>query len=345
MVFEVVVYPLAAVASLLMTYLLLQYLRQQQLFDQPNERSSHSVPVPRGGGISFMTLYLALLGWLLSADSVLVIDSVSVIDIAVLISGGGVLGLVGLLDDRFNLSSKSRFFAQCFCCLIAVSVFYYDQLIVSSWELWLLLIGFALASVWWINLFNFLDGIDGYAVSEALFLCVAGAGFCWLNSAAEYTRLFLLLAATLIGFGVFNWAPAKLFMGDVGSYFLGFIIAMLALLTVREQLVSPLTWIMLTALFWIDASITLVRRVLRRDYWYQAHRSHAYQILSRRWRSHQRVSLLAIGINILWLFPLSFTAQWLIANSRYELVSALFIIACLPIGWGVFRLNAGVDNG
>ena len=103
-------------------------------------------------------------------------------------------------------------------------------------------------------------------------------------------------------------------MGDVGSYFLGAIIALLAVLTVRDQLISPLTWVVLTSLFWVDASMTLLRRILNGARWSQAHRSHAYQILSRRWHSHQQVSLLAIVVNTFWLIPVSYTHLTLPTN-------------------------------
>ncbi|MEH6470752.1 MAG: glycosyltransferase family 4 protein [Halopseudomonas sp.] len=333
------IYPLVSVVSLLFAVIALQLLRRQQLFDLPNERSSHSTPVPRGGGVSFAILYLLLLSGLALAGELPVIEAL------VLIVGGGVLALIGFLDDRFSLSSKSRLLVQLVCAAISVLSFYYYQLSGGSGLLWLWLGGLVLASIWWVNLFNFLDGIDGYAISEAVLISTAAAGLCLQGAENIYPQLFLLLAASLIGFGVLNWAPAKLFMGDVGSYFLGFILAMLAVLTVREQLISPLVWLILTALFWIDASVTLLRRMLRGERWYQAHRSHAYQILSRRWQSHQRVSLLAIAINTVWLIPLSFVCQWLLDTDQFGFALGVFVCACVPIACGVYWLKSGVDNG
>ncbi|MFT6916428.1 MAG: Fuc2NAc and GlcNAc transferase [Motiliproteus sp.] len=333
------VYPLVAVASLLLSFLVLQLLRYQQLFDLPNARSSHIIAVPRGGGVSFAILYLSLLLWLAGSAEIGLYEAL------VLIIGGGVLALVGFVDDRFGLSSTIRFLIQCLCMTLSVLILYYDQLSSGSFVLWFWLCGLILACVWWINLFNFLDGIDGYATAEALLICIAAAGLCFLRADIQYPPLFLLLAAVLVGFGVLNWAPAKLFMGDVGSYFLGFIIAMLAVITVREQLIAPLVWLVLTALFWIDASMTLLRRILNGERWYQAHRSHAYQILSRRWRSHQRTSLLAIGINVVWLIPLSFSTQWLVSNHHQVLAWVLAVVACIPVIAGVYRLRCGVDNG
>jgi len=333
------IYPWVAIVSLLFTYVILLLLRKKQLFDLPNARSSHTVPVPRGGGVSFAVLYLILLGWLAWSGRVVLYEAL------VLMISGAALALVGFIDDRIGLSFKIRLFIQITCMVLSLSILYYFPLINGSVLIWFSVAGMALAAVWWINLFNFLDGIDGYACSEAVLICMAAAGLCRYASDNYYPELFLLLAAVVLGFAVLNWSPAKLFMGDVGSYFLGAIIALLAVLTVRDQLISPLTWVVLTSLFWVDASMTLLRRILNGARWSQAHRSHAYQILSRRWHSHQQVSLLAIVVNTFWLIPLSFSTQWLANSHQYGLAVLMIIIASLPIVSGVYWLKSGVDNG
>ncbi len=332
------VYLLVVAISVVSAYGCLSVLRRQRLFDIPNARSSHSVPTPRGGGISFALVYLGVIIALFLSGSMALAE---VLPLAV---GGAVLALVGLLDDRFGLSSGSRLMVQIICVAVTVISFYFYQLADSTAGLWLWLGLLIVAAVWWVNLFNFLDGIDGYAVSEAICVCIAAAGLCLQVEAALQGQMFLLLAMSLVGFGIVNWAPAKLFMGDVGSYFLGFMIAMLAVLTVRDQLISPLTWLILTALFWIDASYTLMRRVVQGKSWYQAHRSHAYQILSRRWKSHQSVSILATGINVFWLIPLSFVSQWLLLNQQLLIASVAVVVACGPLLWGVHSVKSGLDE-
>jgi Fuc2NAc and GlcNAc transferase len=229
---------------------------------------------------------------------------------------------------------------QCVGSAISIAILYYDVVALASPVVWLWWGGLVLVSVWWINVFNFLDGIDGYAISEAVFICFAATGLCLYADAVMPAQLFLLLVASISGFIIINWSPARLFMGDVGSYFLGFIIAMLAVLTVREQLISPLSWLVLTALFWVDASYTLLNRLHKGERWYQAHRSHAYQILSRRWDSHHRVSVLAILINLGWLLPISYYGQWLWDDRHIVMASLLSIVACLPIVWGVFKVKS-----
>ncbi len=328
------IYLLVAFASVLVAYGCLSLLNRQQLLDIPNERSSHTIPVPRGGGISFAALYLLILA-ALSVEGF-----VAIADALVLLLGGTLLATVGYIDDRFGLSSKLRLLLQCCCVVISITCFYVGSIDLVNFADWIWLGLLVIASVWWINLFNFLDGIDGYAASEAVFISVVGAGLCLRAEADIEAQLFLLLALSMVGFVIVNWSPARMFMGDVGSYFLGFIIAMLAVLTVREQLISPLCWLVLTALFWIDASYTLVYRILNGECWYQAHRSHAYQILSRRWGSHRRVTILSILVNIGWLLPLTFSCQWLLDEGQITAAVLVTVLACAPIIWGVFKVKS-----
>lgn len=331
-------YPLIVLLSVLLAYASLPLLRRQQLLDIPNERSSHSTPVPRAGGVSFVLLYLLLLLWLWNSG-VLVRES------ALALCGGGlVVATIGLVDDRFSLSSKFRLFVQFLCFGVSVPLLSYSflnfntALLLSSF----IIIVSIVLSVWWLNLFNFLDGIDGFAVSEAIFLCLAAASLCWLFGDVSYSRLLLLLAASLVGFLVINWPPAKLFMGDVGSYFLGFMLSMLALMTMLQQVISPLSWLILTALFWVDASYTLLLRIISGEPWNKAHRSHAYQILSRGWKSHSRVTMTAVLVNTCWLFPMAYGGQWLVESNRIVWAWGLMFLAIMPVLWGVIRIKTTI---
>ncbi|MEH6651172.1 MAG: glycosyltransferase family 4 protein [Motiliproteus sp.] len=331
-------YPVVVFFSVLLTYASLPLLRHQRLLDIPNERSSHTTPVPRAGGISFVLLYLLLLLWLWRSGVLIGLNTL------VLCAGGLVVAATGLIDDRYGLSSKFRLLVQFLCFGVSVPLLSYPFLNFDT--AWLLsgsiIFVTIMLSVWWLNLFNFLDGIDGYAVSEAVFLCLSAAGLCWLFDAVSSSSALLLLAASLVGFIVINWPPAKLFMGDVGSYFLGFMLSMLALLTMLQQIISPLSWIILTALFWVDASYTLLLRMFAGESWHQAHRSHAYQVLSRGWNSHSRVTVTAITVNTCWLFPMAYGGQWLIESNRIVLAWIVMIMAVLPILWGVIRIKATI---
>ena len=332
------IYLLTAALSIIAAYLTRSYLVQRQLLDIPNERSSHAVPVPRGGGISFTLVYLMLLlGWLMlnpSAQDFLLPLALC----------GGLLAGVGFVDDRRGLSSGLRLLLQLLCLGAAVVYIFQNDLGIGiGWYysgLLLLLIG----TVWWINLFNFLDGIDGYAISEAILVSLVSGFLCWWQGVTDLAHLNWLLGVSVLGFTLLNWPPAKFFMGDVGSYFLGATLALLALLAFEAGVISPISWLTMTALFWVDASYTLVVRWLRGEVWYQAHRSHAYQILARRWGSHLKVTLAACVINLAWLVPLGLVCQWLINYDNNTAALSVLLLAIIPLVYLVFHVKAGVIN-
>jgi Fuc2NAc and GlcNAc transferase len=154
-----------------------------------------------------------------------------------------------------------------------------------------------------------MDGIDGIAGSQAIFMCCAAALLMVLRNpdAASGVPFWMLLAiaAATAGFLVLNWPPARIFMGDAGSTYLGFVIVFLGLVTLASGSLSLAQWSILTAAFVTDATVTLVHRLMRRERVFDAHRQHAYQHQARRWKSHRRVTLGFIAINLIWLFPLS----------------------------------------
>jgi Fuc2NAc and GlcNAc transferase len=162
-----------------------------------------------------------------------------------------------------------------------------------------------LAIVWILNLFNFMDGIDGIAASEGAFILFGAAGLQLVTADISPNGIApaLILGAACLGFLMWNWQPAAIFMGDVGSGYLGYAIAVLALESSRTNTSAVYTWVILGGVFLVDATLTLFRRLLRRERVYQAHRTHAYQWLARRWNSHSNVTVAVIAIDILWLFP------------------------------------------
>jgi Fuc2NAc and GlcNAc transferase len=283
------------------TLLQRRYALRRGLMDLPNERSSHTTPTPRSGGVAIVSA--TLLG-------MLTLYRMELLDAALcraLLGGGIAIAVIGYLDDRFGLSALLRLVVH---------------LAAASWLLFCLgglpalsfggapidlgwignILGVA-AIVWVINLFNFMDGIDGIAASEAMFVAVAAA---MLTHAAGNSSIFapaLVFAAACGGFLVWNWAPARIFMGDVGSGFLGFVVASLALGAARTQPSAAILFLILGGAFFVDATTTLVRRMVRGEHFYQAHRIHAYQWLARRFGSHRRVVLGLLGINALWLLP------------------------------------------
>jgi Fuc2NAc and GlcNAc transferase len=189
-----------------------------------------------------------------------------------------------------------------------------------------------------INVFNFMDGIDGLAGIEAVFLASAGA---LLNALAggEFgtTAAMLALAAASAGFLVWNWPPASIFLGDVGSGFLGATLSVLALSASDSSAKIPLeVWGILAGVFLVDATFTLVRRMARGDPWLQPHRLHGYQHLARRLKSHSRVTLIVTVINCFWLLPWAWIAVHSPGLAKVALAASLApLFACaLLIGAG-----------
>ncbi len=283
--------------ALLGTWLLIHFAPQLQLIDRPNERSSHHKPTPRGGGIA---LVVAVCAGMLALPGELPLAIKPPLYAALPIA------LLGLIDDRFGLSARLRLACQlaaATACIVSFAV-----PVEIGLPRYLLLPLAVLAIAWGTNLFNFMDGIDGIAAAEGLFICAVAAAL----SAAEAPPIasaLAVIAATCAGFLIWNWSPARIFMGDVGSGFFGFLLAAIAALTALQGLIAMPVWLILWGTFIADTGVTLGRRVLRGEQWWSAHRSHAYQHLSRRFGSHARSALVYAAINVLILAPLAWLAH------------------------------------
>lgn len=278
------------------------------LMQHVNERSSHIVATPTGGGVGiFLGSLLGTLTWL-SFDTRGSDELTN--SIAAVMFLASVIGLMGLWDDRRPLPAKLRLFVQFLAVGILVVFVSEFGIFGTSRNLpitLILIILLTVSGVWWVNLFNFMDGIDGYAGTECMFLIVSALVLGWLQAGTIWqSPLFVMMlcfAASLFGFMLFNWPPARIFMGDVGSTFLGFLLFAVALLTIELGWLSVLQWLVLGSIFIMDASFTLFLRLLRGESITKAHKNHAYQILSRRW-GHKAVSLTLLAINIVVIFPL-----------------------------------------
>jgi Fuc2NAc and GlcNAc transferase len=308
------------------------------LVDVPNERSSHSRPTPRGGGLGiFVAVTLGVWIWSTSIQLGLVWKNILI--------GAGAVAVIGLWDDVRSVSAHWRFLVHLVAAVFLILAFpadYKVQLIsgVSIGGLPAFLLS-CIGVVSLINMFNFMDGIDGLAASEAVFVTAGGALILLLSgySHTPVAVVCLLVSAASAGFLLINWAPARIFMGDVGSGFLGFSIAAIALWTIVEQLMSCWTWVILAGVFVSDASVTLFRRLFRGENVTSAHRMHGYQRLARLWFSHRRVTLLATSINSFWLLPLA-----VMAAEKPLYAPAVAGIAIIPIGIAAWVLGAGLPE-
>jgi Fuc2NAc and GlcNAc transferase len=292
------------IASFLSTTLLVAVARaiavRVGMIDMPNRRSSHTLPTPRGGGVSIVLTVLATV--VLSIRS----GQMPLLAGATWMIGGAIVSGAGLIDDFRGLRVAVRIGLQ----LIAAVLLVATSVALSSLPLltgpidlgygaWI--VGIVMA-VWSINLFNFMDGIDGLAAAQGLFVTAATALLVlWTGGQPQWP--LLALAGACAAFLLWNAPPAKVFMGDVGSSFIGFCLSALAFLPQPHPGNTVWTWLVLNSLFFVDATITLMSRLVRGERVYEAHRSHIYQQLSRRWRSHGAVTLIYSTINVLWCLP------------------------------------------
>jgi Fuc2NAc and GlcNAc transferase len=311
---------------------------KRELLDVPNARSSHVIAAPRGGGIAIV---LSVLG------AVVVLGMIGAFEwrnVWGLLGAGGLVAAVGMRDDTGHVAPRWRLLAH---------------FVAAAWLLtWvgglppiaflgrtadLGLLGDALALlyiVWLVNLTNFMDGIDGIAAVEAITVSIAGAVlYLVVAPGTSYWLGPMVVAAAAFGFLIWNWPPARIFMGDVGSGFIGLVLAALSL---QAAFVAPRllwSWIIMLGVFVVDSTVTLARRAARGEKIHEAHRSHAYQHAVQRLGAHLPVTLTVAAINLMWLFPIAL----LVGRGTLRGVIGT-ILAYTPVVVAAFSLKAGTSE-
>ncbi|MFI4937342.1 MAG: glycosyltransferase family 4 protein [Candidatus Berkiellales bacterium] len=305
--------------------------------DHPSARSSHFVATPRGGGIVFALSWNILLG---------VLHYYGSFDLRTIyyFLPSLLVAFVGYWDDRKGLSPATRLSVQAIAAISSLFILAEGGDLIHAFLPQVplplcfgILVG---AILWMINLYNFMDGSDGLAAMEGMFVFLVGGAMLYQVEAYELAVLAFGLVALLGGFLAWNWPNARIFMGDSGSYFLGFVIALFALLSYKQFQISLLLWFIITALFWFDATITLLRRILAKENFLKAHRSHAYQRLIQKGWSHQQVLFAAIGVNIVLsiLTVIAFNDPRLIYFALGVAITFLFCLYILvEIAWPMSR--------
>lgn len=328
----VIVYSmLVLLASFLLTALIRQYALQRKVLDIPNQRSSHSVPTPRGGGLAIViTFYVVVVGLFFTAQ-------LEIQRLVILLAGLLVAG-IGFWDDHIHVPARWRFLVHFLASLI---VLYFLQgfppIFVGQWRFEPDILGYIIGAfflVWWLNLFNFMDGTDGIAASEAVFVAAALAGFLY-NADSQLFQVALFLAVASAGFLFWNRPPAKIFMGDVGSGYLGFVLGVLVLMAAHRSPFMLFSGLVLFGVFFVDATYTLLYRIASGQKWYEAHCSHTYQHAAKNY-GHFKVLIVVWLINLFWLLPV---AVWISYNSAYSL-EGLFV-AYSPLIYLAYKFKAG----
>ncbi len=283
------IYVLLFLLSFALTYFIKEIAIKKSLVAEVNERSSHTTPTPHGGGIAIAVT------WFVGITYFYFTEGMST-PLYIALMAGVIISLVSYLDDLFELSPKVRLLTQAIVAVIAlyslggfeqINLFFFtleNPIVTNVFAFFMI--------IWFINLYNFLDGIDGYAGSEALFLALAG----FTLFGGEH---FIVLAVAVLGFLLWNWHKAKIFMGDVGSTLLGYNVAVFTLYYANQESMNFWIWIMLFGVFWFDATLTLLRRLKNKERLSQAHRKHAYQRLVQSGWGHDRVVLASLVVNLL----------------------------------------------
>jgi len=320
---------LVLAASCALTALMRRHAIATQLIDRPNERSSHSLPTPRGGGVAIVASFSTLVAaWWIAG---LVEPKLAI----ALLGSGLPVALVGYIDDRKPVPARLRFAVHTAGAVLVLALMGgLPRVPMLGFHVDLGWFGLALAAVylvWMVNLVNFMDGIDGIASIEAITVAL-GAALCWWLAVPQGPWLVPVgFAACVAGFLVWNWPPAKIFMGDAGSGFIGMVMGALSLWAALDAPRLFWCWFILVGVFFVDATTTLVRRHRRGEKFHEAHRSHAYQYASRVRGGHRPVSLACAAINLLWLLPIAA----LVATGRLDgvLGTAIAYAPLLRLAW------------
>ena len=308
--------------STALSYFFIKIAQRNNLVDIPNERSSHKIPTPRGGGLAIVFPALSYMLWIGFEKTNILINFLFLGGTAFLIA------IVALIDDIKGVGTAIR--AGLYFLSACILVFFIDWFPGFDYLGWSLIIFTILCITWMANLYNFMDGADAIAAIQALIVTLPMGFILSMSGHNEIAMLCFVIFAATSGFLVWNWPPAKIFMGDVGSCVLGFVFGGLIFISNVLNLVSIYIWLILLSLFIVDATLTLIKRILTGEKWYRAHCSHAYQRYLQIGNSHSQLAskFLVFGITVLW--PLTFVAN---KYPDKSLLITIFIYVSLSAIW------------
>lgn len=301
-----------------------------QVFAMPNYRSLHANATPRGAGLVIsLTVYLVF--QVLNCYGYFRLEHFQSLALVALL---GVI--VGYVDDVFELSALFRLLVQAVLSMTLIASFHLFPFL-PSWTLFsnfIALFILLVFMVWFFNLCNFIDGIDLFAGSAYIFICCV-VSLCLFVTGAESSALFVFLTSVpVMAFLLFNWPPAKLFLGDSGSFFIAFMLLFLILYTYIHQLVPAWVWLVGVCYYVTDTTLTTTIRLLTGKKLLDAHRSHAYQNLARVFDNHLIVLRIVMGYNLLWLFPLVLLGLYNCLPTYLILILAYLPAICFVLKFG-----------
>ncbi len=330
---------LIVLATLVLSFIITSVVRRTAIkrnqFDIPNERSSHNQPTPRGAGLAVVIAFsFSLIVLLIRGD-------LEQKTFTAIFLPGLIVATIGYLDDRCKVTAtRVRLLAHIVAGLVAVYILGgLPPMPVFGETLTLGLLGDLIAVVylvWLLNLFNFMDGIDSITGIETLSSCLIITILMINKTSSDQWQMPMLLASAVLGFLYFNWPPAKIFLGDIGSGYIGFTVGTISLAMAKTEPVFTWAWIILLGVFIVDATVTLIRRLVTKQRVYLAHRSHAYQHLATQSSQHLKVSLSIAAINIFWLAPIA----WLVVDQQVQPIIGVAVAYAPLVGIAIY-LKAG----
>lgn len=273
-------------------------------FAKTTFRSLHKRMTLLGGGVSIACAVTAVCLYLYIKGLINAVDS------KIYILGGAVVATMGALDDRFDISPRIRLpFQIVTAAWICLWVHGLQRSALGLPIPIMALVGFIsllVACVWFYNLFNFIDGVDGMAATATIYISSTMGIVLWIHGQQMLALLLGSLSAASAGFLAFNWSPAKMFMGDAGSSYISYILSAVIVRSLWVDISMLWVWLIVCAYYFSDTTVTTIVRAATIPQWYLPHRSHTYQNLARIWDSHRNVVSLVIAINLAWLTPLLF---------------------------------------
>ena len=285
--------------------LYISYSKQLNIVAKINNRTLHSKEVPTGAGIVFSSLFVFFI-W--AAYFLGYLDARIIFYLSI---SGLFVSLFGFIDDLFNIRASIKFSFQIISSIIFLIALYSvnSKIIIDASTVNIYLLSFAsiFLLVWGMNMFNFMDGINGHLSSCSLIIAWSASVLIYLQQGliTDDSVVLFFLGLTCLSFLFFNFRPAITFMGDSGSMFLGFFMCAVILKNFFEGSLNLSIWIILLSYFLGDCVPTTIYRQLFIKKWFLPHRSHAYQNLARILENHSKVTTLAIFYHLFWLFPLS----------------------------------------
>lgn len=314
------------------------YALEKNILDIPNSRSSHTLSTPRGGGIAFVIVFLASLLYLSLIHQ---ITHTSAFAMSV---GGIIVALIGFIDDYQSISPFYRLFGQTIACVFSLYILgglsSIHLLGIDVNPIGIYINFFVLLYlVWFLNLYNFMDGIDGLAAIEAIFISLGACLTEYFLGDFSLMIAPLILASAVGGFLFWNFPVARIFMGDVGSGFLGLIIGVMSIQAAQAHEQLLWSWLILSGIFIIDATVTLIRRMISGERFYLPHRNHGYQHAKDLLNKHFNVTIGILAINVVWLLPIAI----LVGINRIEGLTGL-LIAYVPLVVLTFIFYSGRNS-